>query len=183
MPLWGGGEWGLEMGGWWWLQVTEAMAGYLGRVLFTEAAVEEGAGAAQQVLRLALDTLPQLLVQRLRLGQGVALGAAPVAPRALPLTPVLQRLLRPRQAWQLLQAGQRPFGLGTAHHNAAHDTCLLRPPALSRTTLPFFSLQLFPAMSLYAWGKTLPRERREWTAGPSLRRNCSIFALLMNLLH
>ena len=74
------------------------MAGYLGRVLFTEAAVEEGAGAAQQVLRLALDTLPQLLVQRLRLGQGVALGAAPVAPRALPLTPVLQRLLRPRQA-------------------------------------------------------------------------------------
>ena len=41
------------------------MGGYLGGVLFTEAAVEEGAGAAQQVLRLALDALPQLLVQRL----------------------------------------------------------------------------------------------------------------------
>lgn len=76
------------------LQVSEAMAGYLGRVLFTEAAVQEGSRAAQQVLRLALDALPQLLVQRLRLGQGVTLGAAPaVAPRALPLTPVLQRLL------------------------------------------------------------------------------------------
>ena len=56
-------------------------------------------------------------------------------------------------------------------------------PSPQQNHAALFSLQLFPAMSVYAWGKTLPRERREWTAGPSLRRNCSIFALLMNLLH